>query len=144
MKDELERDEEDAYLWLRQACAANAERPSVGNGREIDLAHVAYRAAIERRVEAASRARIETLRQSVRNACALATGLAIRCELLESARDDRISVVETADLAAHAHDTSAAIYAALDRLLVETNGSALSPAAPEAVSAPKETHDADR
>ena len=51
----------------------------------------------------------------------LAEGLAIRCEILESVRDRRLSLVTTEDLAKHAGDTSAAIYAALDRILADTN-----------------------
>jgi hypothetical protein len=51
----------------------------------------------------------------------LAEGLAIRCEILESVRDRRLSLVTTEDLAKHAGDTSASIYAALDRILADTN-----------------------
>ena len=51
----------------------------------------------------------------------LAEGLAVRCEILESVRDRRLSLVTTEDLAKHAGDTSASIYAALDRILADTN-----------------------
>ena len=66
-------------------------------------------------------AEVARLRGLVNRIHPLAVGLAIRCELLESARDGRLSDVRTEDLAAHADDTSAAIYAALDRILAETN-----------------------
>jgi hypothetical protein len=69
----------------------------------------------------AAEATIRDLRAARDKMHYLATGLAIRCEILESARDNRLSLVETGDLAAHAHDTSSAIYAALDRILAETN-----------------------